>query len=42
VEAAVRLRAVADQVAEAPDLLHGLLLDIAEHRLEGGKVPMDV
>src|SRR5262249_28520594 len=33
-DAPVRLRAVADDVAEAPDLVGALALDVCEHRLE--------
>ena len=40
--AVVRLGAVAHQIAEAPDLLDRLVLDVAEHRLEGGQVAVDV
>ena len=40
--AVVGLRAVAHQVAQAPDLLGALGVHVVEHRLEGGPVPVDV
>ena len=40
--AAVRARAVADEVAQAPDLVGRVPVDRLEHRLEGMEVPVDV
>jgi hypothetical protein len=40
--AVVGLGAVADDVAETPDLVRVRLLDLGEHRLEGGQVGVDV
>ena len=40
--AGVRLRAVADHVAKAPDLVDPAVLDVGEDRLEGGQVAVDV
>ena len=40
--AAVRARAVADEVAQAPELVGRVPVDRLEHRLEGMEVPVDV
>src|SRR4051794_15098467 len=41
-DAFLRLGAVADEVAQAPDLLHALALGVLEDGLEGRKVPVDI
>jgi hypothetical protein len=38
----VRLSAVSDEVAEAPDRIHALLLDVRQDGLEGGQVAVYV
>jgi hypothetical protein len=41
-QASGRLGAVADEVAQAPDLLPGARRDVGEHGLEGVAVAVDV
>jgi hypothetical protein len=41
-DAPVGLGAVSDEVSEAPDLLDRRVLDVGQHRLEGGEIPVDV
>src|SRR5207247_134539 len=42
IQAGPGIGAVADDVPQTVDLVHALLLDVAEHRLECGKVGVDV